>query len=267
MLFRILKISFILLFITSVLCPTLLLSKSNQFSWEVGEELTYKVKWSFIRLGTLRLQVCDTLTLDNTFVYHIKLFIDSNPLLFFVNMHNVYETFITEDFKLHLFQSVEKIDNITYLAKYKFNYVDSLIHINMTDMKNPDHTIIKDEPLNETLLDGTSLIYYARATANSTKTDTLISFFESKRGKVIIHYKGKSGKIKIGASEKPIESYYVDGKVDMKGIAGLTGPYKGWFATDSQRPPLIGKLKVFVGYVKVELESWKNWRGEPVLTK
>ncbi|MBC8182212.1 DUF3108 domain-containing protein [candidate division KSB1 bacterium] len=245
----------------TIVSPALSL-ENNSFKWQIGEELTYKVKWSFIRLGTIKVQVCDTLTMGNTFVYHVKLFVDSNPLLFFVNMHNVYESYITKDFRLQLFVSEEKIDGITYLAEYRFNYTDSLIHTIMTDMEDPNVTIIKDDPLNETLLDGASMIFYARANSIYTRTDTLISFFASKRGKVAINFKGKNGKTKISALKKPMESYYVDGIVRMKGIAGLTGPYKGWFATGDQRPPLKAEMKVFIGSVKIQLEKWTGW--EPV---
>ena len=87
--------SIILIFL---IFPSITFSNKNAFQLQIGEELTYKVKWSFIRLGTLKLQVVDTLMMNKTFVYHIKLFIDSNPLLFFVNMHSVYETFIDNEF-------------------------------------------------------------------------------------------------------------------------------------------------------------------------
>jgi len=204
----------------------------------------------------------DTLTIDNTFVYHIKLFIDSNPSIFFVNMHSVYESFIDDKFRLNLFLSDEEIDNVTYKTEYRFNYVDSLIHINMTDVNDPTKTIVRDDTINETILDGTTMIYYARSNVVSTKSDTITSFFESKRGKVIINFKGKHSKIKISALQSPMETYYLDGVVQMKGVAGLTGPFKGWFALDEKRPPLKAELKVFIGHVKVELEDWKNWNPQ-----
>jgi len=254
---RILLVAFLLILILN---PIILYSNNKNFNWKIGEELTYKVKWAFIRLGTVRIEVCDTLTMNNTFVYHIKLFIDSNPLLFFVNMHNVYESYITKDFRLHLFLSEEKVDGVVYLAEYRFDYSDSLIHIIMTDMENPDITIKKEDPMNETLLDGTAMIFYARANSIHNRTDTLISFFASKRGKVAINFRGEKVKTNITALNNPIESYYVNGIVRMKGIAGLTGPYKGWFAADEQRPPLKAELKVFIGSVKIQLEKWSGWK-------
>ncbi len=136
-----------------LLSPHLLLSNDIPFKWRVGEELTYKVKWSFIRLGTLKLQICDSLVIDNTLVYHVRLLIDSNPLLFFVNMHNVYNSYINENLQLHLFYAEEKIDNVTYKAEYRLDDSDSLIHIDMTDIKNPAKTIKKSVPFQETVLE------------------------------------------------------------------------------------------------------------------
>ncbi len=132
-----------------LLFSTALLADDNTFSLRIGEELTYKVKWSFLRLGTLKLQVCDTLTIEGNLVYHLKINLDSNPKLFFVNMHSVYETYIDEDFNVHLSYANEKIDNVTYLTEYRFNYEDSLIHVKMTDIKDTSRIILEDQPLNE----------------------------------------------------------------------------------------------------------------------
>jgi len=256
---RTISLTITLLIFMLMLFPASIFSDDDSFQWQIGEELIYKVNWSFIRLGTLKLQVMEKRILDSTFVYHIKLYIDSNPLLFFVNMHSVYESFIDEQFLPQLFLANEKIDNITYKTEYRFNHADRLIHINMTDIKNPTKTIARDDSLNETIIDGTAMIFYARSNVASVKTDTITTFFEAKHGKVHINFKGKNSKIKIEALPAPVKTYYVDGSIKMNSIAGLTGPFKGWFAVDRQRPPLKAELKVFIGYVKVELEEWKKW--------
>lgn len=256
---RTISLTITLLIFMLMLFPASIFSDDDSFQWQIGEELIYKVNWSFIRLGTLKLQVMEQSMLDSTLVYYIKLYIDSNPLLFFVNMHSVYESFIDEQFRPQLFLGNEKIDNITYKTEYRFNYADRLIHINMTDIKNPTKTIVRDDSLKEAIIDGTAMIYYARSHVASVKMDTITTFFEAKHGKVHIHFKGKAGKIKIDALPEAQETYYVDGIIKMNSIAGLTGPFKGWFAVDRQRPPLKAELKVFIGSVKVELEEWKKW--------
>jgi len=256
---RTISLTITLFILILLLFPASLFSDDNSFQWQIGEELSYKVNWSFIRLGTLKLQIGERLILDSTLVYHIKLHIDSNPLLFFVNMHSVYESFIDDQFRPQLFLANEKIDNITYQTEYRFNHADRLIHIKMTDIKNPTKTIVRDDSLNEKIIDGTAMIFYARSNVAAIKSDTITSFFEAKRGKVHINFKGKNGKIKIDALPTPLDTYYVDGSIKMNSIAGLTGPFKGWFAVDRQRPPVKAELKVFIGHVKVELEDWKKW--------
>ena len=47
----------------------------------------------------------------------------------------------------------------------------------------------------------------------------------------------------------------IDGVIEMVGIAGVTGPYKGWFGGSIVRIPYKADMKVFIGSVVVELES------------
>ncbi|MBN1155804.1 DUF3108 domain-containing protein [candidate division KSB1 bacterium] len=234
-------------------------AEGSVFQYQVGEELIYKVKWAFLRLGTLRLVVNDTLQMNDRLVYHMQLYIDSNPLLFFVNMHNVYNSYIDEHFRIQLFTAEERIDDVLYKTEYRFNYQDSTIFATLTSIEDPTQIIRKEIELDELLLDGSSLIFYARANVHHVKEESLTTFFEAKKGRVQINFQGEKGREKIDAYAGEIETYYLDGMMDMIGIAGLTGPFKGWFAVDSQRPPIKAKMKVFIGYVTVELEDWKNW--------
>jgi hypothetical protein len=175
-------------------------------------------------------------------------------------MHNVYESYIDDDIRVHLFYAEERIDGVLYDTEYRFNYQDSLIHVTMTDMDDTTKTIRKDVPFDVTIRDGTSMIFYARKNAHWNHADTLYSIYEAEIDKVLLNFTGKKEEITLVNDEK-ISSHYVDGRLLIKGIAGVTGPYRGWFSTDPQRVPLKAYLKVFIGSVKVELESWKNWRG------
>lgn len=242
------------------LLPAMLLSKNNSFQWKIGEELTYKVKWMFIRLGTLKLQVCDSLQMDNCRVYHTRMFIDSNPLIFFVNMHSVFDSYIDENFYPHLFIADEKIEGVTYKTRYRFNYVDSLIEVRMTDVKDTTHIIEKKLALDEKVQDGMSMIFYARGNVCQQRTDTLTAFYEAQKGKLKLRFKGPGEKIKIGSIEHVLKTYEVDGAAFFKAIAGFGGKYRGWFAADNRRPPLKAEMEVFIGNVTIELEEWKKWK-------
>jgi hypothetical protein len=132
---------FVIAILINVLSLNLLQSKDIDFKLKIGEQLTYKVKWAFIRLGTLKLETLDTLVLNGELLYHIKLHIDSNPLLFFVNMHSLYDSFINENFQFHHFYAEEKIDNVTYITEYRVDYSNSLILVNMTDVNDTSNRL------------------------------------------------------------------------------------------------------------------------------
>lgn len=256
---RFLLIPLLTLLIFNV-APERIHADSNAFEWHIGEEFTYKVKWSFIRLGTLKMKMVDTVHIDGMKLNKINFYIDSNPMIFFVNMHNIYETYIDDSLQVHLFYADEKIDGVLYETEYRFDYADSVIHVTMTDVEDTTKTIYKEIPFNVPILDGTGMIYYVRSKAHIEKKDTLYSIYEAEIDKVLINFTGKQESVDL-LNDQEIDSFFIDGRLLIKGIAGVTGPYKGWFSADSQRVPLKAELKVFIGSVKVELESWENWLG------
>lgn len=246
-----------IIFLIFILYMNPLFSQEKADPFTVGEDLTYKVKWSFIRLGTLRLQICDTLRMNNEKVYHVKVFIDSNPTLFFINRHSVFETFFSSNMDVHLFRYYEKIDGITYKADYKFNYSDSLIYVMLTDTSDTNNTISNISPFSGKVLDGTSLIYYARINAAETRSDTVRYIADEDQDDIILNFRGKAEPVKIKAMNGLVPSCYMEGRVLNKGIAGLSGYFKGWFSADRRRLPLKAKMKVFIGSVSLILENYK----------
>lgn len=230
-------------------------TQSDRFAWNEGEELIYKVKWGFLRLGTLKIQVLDPLQIDDQKIFHIRLYLDSNPMLFFVNMHSIYDTFIDEDLRPYMHLAQEKIDNIDYRSTHYLNYRDSTLYsqiINLQDStQNWSDTIRFDQPL----YDGISMTYYARATTENVRRDTLLSYFGDKHGNVLINFRGKQRSPFNRWAKEQDHLYFVDGNIMMVGIAGLTGPFMGWFSANPQRIPLRAQLKVFLGNVHVELEQ------------
>ena len=57
---------YIAVFLITILCVAgNLFSDDNSFQWKMGEELTYKVKWSFIKLGELKLTVLNKDTMND----------------------------------------------------------------------------------------------------------------------------------------------------------------------------------------------------------
>ncbi|MBD3225942.1 MAG: DUF3108 domain-containing protein [Caldithrix sp.] len=226
------------------------------FQWQIGEQLQYKVKWAFIRLGTLTMHVKDTIRYNGKSLYQVILKIDSNPKLFFVDMHNQYESYIDDQFTIHRHISTEKEDGNPFFADHRFNYEDSTVYLKMTDPQNHRQMIEKQLPMHTKLFDGITMAFYSRANASQTMSDTLTTFILENRGLVEINFSGQEQMVEVEALTKPVSSYYIDGQINVEGIAGVTGPFKGWFAANQTRPPLQAKLKVFIGHVTVELEDY-----------
>jgi hypothetical protein len=242
---------FVLLF----LCFELALAQEAKFKVYPGEELVYKVKWSFVKLGTLRLQLFETDSSSASKRYQSRLFVDSNPLLFFVNMHSVYETFLDDKLRPTLHQAYENIDNVNYFTQHYFDYKDSTIYLKMTSVEDTSKIIEKTFPLVDNYYDALSLVYYTRSRANLVETDTVKSFFGQDIGKVAINFHDSQDKMDSDYKDTYDKMYFVDGTFLMKGVAGLTGPFEGWFAGSEKRIPVKAKLKVFIGNVTLDIDS------------
>ncbi len=230
-----------------------------ELHWPVGETLTYQVKYSFIRLGTLRMVVKDTLRINHKLAYHTQVYIDSDPLLFWVNHHSLYESIFFENFEGCLFKYDETVDETPFNGHYQFDYTDSLIHIQMVSEKDPDSLIVKHNPFSGMILDGISLLYYSRYYATQTRIDTVAYLADAGEETAIIEFEGYKKNIFLPDFKQAVKASYLKGHMTGEGIAGLSGFFKGYFAIDNQRPPLKAHLKVFIGFITLYLESWEKW--------
>jgi hypothetical protein len=233
---------------------------SGDLKWPAGEELTYKVKWSIFRLGTLRLLVDDTLYIHDDLIYHVRFIMDSNPLLFFIDHHSVFESYFSDRFDGVLFRFGEKINGIPYDAEYRFDYADSLIFVELTDGRDSTHQIRTTIPFDENVHDGTAFLYYLRFHAGEMKKDTIQFLSNDHIEKALVRFNHRLYPISVSSLNRTISCYYLDGRIFTKTVADLTGYFQAWISTDRQRVPVKARLKVFLGYVTIELEAWKMWQ-------
>ncbi len=255
---------FLFVFAMSILSRPFILKADDTFHWQIGEKLTYKVKWGFIRLGTVRLELVDTLRLDSVLVRHARFHIESNPVLFFVNMHSVFDCYLDSSARPVKYIAAENINGKLKKTVYNFFYSDSVFTIDFYLGKDTSAYKRRTLPLKETVFDGISLISFARMHIARPQEKIITAFLDDDLGKVRIKFLGDGEPIRIKSVKGEIPTYTTNGTILMKGIAGVTGPFKGWFARDGQRPPLRALLKVFIGNVEVELEEWEGW-SPPIL--
>ena len=231
----------------------------RNFKWQEGEELVYEVDWEFVYLGTVTLSNLGKENINGQDAYHIEVVIESNPLLFWLDHHSKYQTYMTEDLKVMRFVSNENIDDVAYNAQYDFDYENKNLKLTLFDEKNPDKTQVKNIPLKDRLYDGIALIQFARISSLEIHKDTVSTFIESKSGDVAFDFSLPQKITKTDAFPNGIKTVYFNGELFVTGIAGITGPFETWYSDDSSRVPILAYMEVFIGQVDIELVKWKNW--------
>lgn len=257
---------YVWIFLICFSLPLLIKAKNTEippFRWQVGEQLTWKVRWSFIRLGTLKMSIEDTVRLNNQKLYRIRLLMDSNPVLIFVNIHNKYECLVDSLFRPVVYMVNENNGGDRNLLLYQFDYQKKQALMQVIDADDTTKVVERKViPLEHTLYDGISLTFFARGNAQPANRFKLYTFINDETGPLDMYFADKLETIKISAIDKKFKTVRVEGAFHIKGIAGVTGDYKGWFTADERRVPLKALMKVFIGNVVVELEHWAKWDFE-----
>jgi len=231
----------------------------NDFKWQEGQELTYGVDYSFFHLGEIKMTNLGKEQINGFSANHIKVVIESNPLLFWIDHESIYDTYITDDFKVARFSSDESIDGEEYKAVYDFDYDSMKIDVTLYDKENTENIQKKSIELTANKIDGISLIYFARINAAKPGRDTVSTFIEDKSGDVVFNFTKEREITEIDSIQEGLSTLYFEGELFVEGIAGVTGPFEAWFSDDAYRVPILAYMEVFIGSVKIELEQWKKW--------
>jgi hypothetical protein len=242
--------------------------------FQPGEELQYKVKWSFFRVGTIVIRtVRDTSWLDSS-LYRVTMSIESSDGLPFVNVHDLNESLV----------NVADVMSRAYFGKQgraddcdeiRFQY-DDVNHRAFYFEKYPD----KDKPVRQAIIecvppfvDGASLFFYARCHSGSGKVLKVPTMAEGEIRNTVLDFTGPLEEVEIGAFDQPIRTRKYTGFMDWQGgtSAGLSGEFTGWVSDDEAAVPIQAEMKVLIGSVHLELEKWhrEGWipPTTPILVK
>jgi hypothetical protein len=228
--------------------------------WNVGEELLYRVKWIFLKLGEIKIDILDKVSCNERTAYHCQIKIDSRPGLPFVKIHDCYESYIDSVyFYSHLFRSYENKDNHTIITKYVYNPLTSQIDILMVKKGENSSVVLLDSTVQSPnrMFDSLSLFFLARGMVKNSAQVNLTLFVYNKFESTDINFTGNKNQIEFHG--KNLDCFFLAGKLKFIGIGGVKDDFKGWFSPDSQSVPIKASMKAFIGRVKIELQQWKNW--------
>ena len=228
-----------------------------------GEDLTYTVTYLGIPLGTVRSVTEGWSTLGDKKVAKVKIYIDSHPNIPFVSLHSIYESFmdpsITFSYRFEANTQVE--DNKWEFDQYDFDYGSKKLTIETfrgkQKIRGSSFAIAKKYN------DGSSILFAARRLLYSKKSYRLPTAVMGDTVNTVINFAGTIGKQTINAVDYPIRTVYLNADANWTGIYGLSGRAEGWFSDDDARIPIVAKMNVYVGAVRLELVKWKRGSWQP----
>jgi hypothetical protein len=261
-----LKYLFVVFIITHVAAPDLeaepKIIKSGFFSerkMEVGEELTYVVSYSFMKLGEIKLKVKDKKVINGKTYYSTIAYIDSYSGIPFVNLHQIYESKVSEDMHSGYFRGIVKGDEYSTFTEYYFDYEkNKKIRIKKGKVKPYQLWNDSTTSADKYYQDGLSIFYYARMKLGTKHSADIPCFVTEDKVNTHINFYTERIPISIDAVDYDIDCLRLDGVTDFVSIFGLTGYFEGWFSNDEASIPIVANMKVIIGNITVELKNWKR---------
>ncbi len=225
---------------------------------EVGEELTYVVSYTFIKLGEIKIIVKNKKVIDGKIYYSTIAYMDSYSGIPFVSLHMIYQSTLNPQYYSEFFRGIVKKDEYTTFTDYTFDYPKSIIKIKKGKIQPYQLWTDSTTTAKKEYQDGLSILYFARMFSGSGKSINVPCFVNEKKEYTTINSYTQVSGVSIDAVNYDIACVKIDGNMNFISVFGLTGYFEGWFSNDDAAIPIVAKLKVIIGNVKVELKSWKR---------
>lgn len=211
-----------------------------------------------VNLGQIRMRLLGTRDSAGTTVHAAQANIDSYPGVPFVDLHAIFDNVFEEPIRSRRFLSRMKGGNGWDTVGYDFDYAGRRTIVRGRpapgDGKAFDDTLSLEAPTQ----DGLSLFYYARQEAGRRQNTTVPTVVGEKKGNTTFEFLAERTDEEIDALEYPVDVLYFRGEAGFVGIFGLSGEFEGWFSNDEARVPVVAKMKVLIGSVRIELMRWKR---------
>lgn len=238
-------------------------SKANaQELVQPGEELTYRVSYLGITLGTIKTVIEPFATYNGKKSAKVKVFINSHPKIPFVSLHAIYESWMDENmqYSMKFNASTQNEEGGWDYDQYIFDYDNN--KITMEKFKAKEKVGTKNFDIKKKYNDGSSLLFAARRLLYAKKSLRIPTTIMDDTVSTVINFSGKQEAAEIDAVSYPVKCVYFSGEANWTGIYGISGTFEGWFSDDEARIPIKAKMKVYVGNAVIELMQWKraNWQ-------
>lgn len=229
---------------------------------EVGEDFTYVVKYAFFRLGEVRFKVAGKTKINNTQVYKTEAYIDSYPDLPFVNIHQIYESYIDSTlFPIKFYAQIFNEEDTT-IVNYSF-IGNSKIEMQKGKLGSSKLLLDSIATVDKRYQDGLSILIFAMMNIGKQNSLNVPCFVNEMKENTKLNFYSINEPVKIDSVDNAIDCSYLDGETNFVSVYGLTGFFEGWFSNDAFSVPIKAKMQVIIGSVTLELIKWNKMIWNP----
>jgi hypothetical protein len=230
---------------------------------EVGEELTYIVSYSFIDIGELKFKVLEKINLNGGILYKTIAYINSYSSVPFVDLHQIYESKLSDDYFSEYFKGLVKYKDFTTYTEYNFDYKNAKLRVRKGELKPPVVWTDSVTSAEKEFQDGLSIFYFARMNTGQNKTVVLPCFVNEKKVKTTLNFHKKLTAVTCPAVKYDVACNYLEGETNFVSVYGLTGHFEGWFSNDKAAIPITANMKVIIGNISIKLKHFKRNGWKP----
>ena len=229
-----------------------------------GEELVYKVKFGFVRLGTAIVKTERDATSGDVNQYKIIITLDSSPSVPFITMHE-YNVSVVDAIKLMSKSFYGLHDNSGTKTEVQFHYDDAarrcfFFRKDVATGVKKDELVLEDCP---PYLEGPSMFFYGRSHAKCGQILTVPTFVDGVLSNTRFDFTCGRQYINIDAVDNHVRTRKFNAQIqaDKASSAGISGGFSIWVSDDESAVPIRAEMKIIVGSVTLELEKWTraNW--------
>ncbi len=226
----------------------------------VGEELRYDVGYSFFHIGRIVIKVLDKFERKGRTIYRAKAIIDSAPGLPFVNVHIRFTGEFDQDMYSYSWTAEDSSDEEISFRRLLFDYDSSRVFFEK-GKRIADSVYVESVDtvaITAKCQDGLSLFFFARKNARMKGEMDVPTVIETEQVNTHFNFTQEIEDEEIDSVKYPIEVVLFDGRADFVGVFGLTGGFRGRFSNDDAGVPILARMNVILGSIRVELDSWNR---------
>ena len=226
--------------------------KSDPFS--NGEVLRYKVKWGFIRLGTVEIRqtIPDA---SNPSRFQLQMKSKSAAGLPFIDVdvvnRSLLDARLPRGIETNVIENSKKKSRTTYVCNPKIPSID------IERLEGNLSTLKKSIPFAEPYFDALGTIMLARCIAGNTSAVPIAVTMDYQIKKTMIQYSRTTEMMDVDAFEDEIPARMFTLKSDWQDntVGGMKGDITCWVSADDAAIPLRAEIDIALGSIVIELES------------